>query len=44
MLPAIIRCEYARQNFVAQAFAAGWCVTGITFVGAEDSGVISAVI
>ena len=42
MPPAIIRCEYA-QNFVALARAAGWCATGITFVGAEDNGVISAV-
>ena len=43
MPPAIIRCEYGRENFVAQALAAGWCATGITFVGAEDNGVISAV-
>jgi len=44
MPPAIIRCEYAGENFVARALAAGWCATGITFVGAEVSGVISAVI
>jgi hypothetical protein len=43
MPPAIIRCEYAPENFVAQALAAGWCATGITFVRAEDDGVISAV-
>jgi hypothetical protein len=42
MPPAIIRCEYGRENFVAQALAAE-CATGITFVGAEDNGVISAV-
>jgi hypothetical protein len=42
MPPAIIRCEYARENFMAQAPAAGWCATGITFVGAEDNRVISA--
>ena len=43
MPPTIVRCEYARENFMAQALAAGWCATGITFVGAEDDGVISAV-
>jgi hypothetical protein len=43
MPPAIIRWEYARENFVARAPAAGWCAAGITFVGAEVSGVISAV-
>jgi hypothetical protein len=26
-----------------QALAARWCATGITFAGAEDNGVISAV-
>jgi hypothetical protein len=26
-----------------QALAARWCATGITFTGAEDNGVISAV-
>jgi hypothetical protein len=43
MPPAIIRCEYARENSWRQALAAGWCATGIIFVGAEDNGVISAV-
>jgi hypothetical protein len=43
MPPAIIWCEDVRENLVAQALVAGWCATGITFVGAEDSGVISAV-
>ena len=42
--PVFIRCEFARQNFVARALAAGWCATGITFVGTEDNGVIRAVI
>jgi hypothetical protein len=42
MPPAIIRCEHARENFMAQALAARWCATGNTFVGAEDNGVISA--
>ena len=42
MPPAIIPREYARE-FVWQALAAGWCATGTTFIGAEDSGVISAV-
>jgi hypothetical protein len=41
MPPAIIRWEYTRENFVAPA--AGWRATGITFVGAEANGVISAV-
>jgi hypothetical protein len=36
MPAAIIRCQYAPQNFVAQALAAGWCAIGITFVGAEQ--------
>jgi 2-polyprenyl-3-methyl-5-hydroxy-6-metoxy-1,4-benzoquinol methylase len=40
---AIIRCEYARENSWRQALAAGWCATGIIFVGAEDNGLISAV-
>jgi hypothetical protein len=43
MPPAIIWCEYGPENFVAQALAAGWCATGITFVGAENDGVITAV-
>jgi hypothetical protein len=42
MPPAIIRCEYACENFMAQALAARWCATGMTFVGAEDNGVITA--
>jgi hypothetical protein len=43
MPPRSSGCEYGRENFVAQALGAGWCATGITFVGAEDNGVISAV-
>jgi hypothetical protein len=43
MSPTIIWCEYAHETFVAQALAVGWCATGITFVGVEDNGVISAV-
>jgi hypothetical protein len=40
MPPPSSGCGYERENFVAQALAAGWCATGITFVGAEDNGVI----
>ena len=43
MPAAIIRCGYGRKTFAAQALTAGWCAIGITFVGAEDDGVISAV-
>jgi hypothetical protein len=38
MPPAIIRCEYASKNFVAQALAAGWCATGITLVDERSPG------
>jgi hypothetical protein len=38
MPPAIVRCEYARENFVAQALAAGWCATGITLVEERSPG------
>jgi hypothetical protein len=38
MPPAIVRCEYARENFVVQALAAGWCATGITRVDGRSPG------
>jgi hypothetical protein len=41
MPPAAVRCEYARENFMLHAFAAGWCGIGITVVEERSPGTTS---
>jgi hypothetical protein len=38
MPPAINRCEYAREKFIVQALATGWCATGHTVVEERSPG------
>jgi hypothetical protein len=38
MPPAILRYEDARENFMAQALAAGWRATGITLIDERTPG------
>jgi hypothetical protein len=37
MLPTIVRCDYARENFMVQALAAERCATGITLAEERSS-------